>query len=65
MYTGTIFRKLRGAFVGGRGSWDRTPLGGCKVVFVPFSGGKPSGPAQDVSRASSMRTIRPPDGRSV
>jgi glucose/arabinose dehydrogenase len=37
-----------GAFVGEHGSWDRTPLNGYKVVFVPFSGGKPSGPAQDV-----------------
>jgi hypothetical protein len=37
-----------GAFVGEHGSWDRTPLSGYKVVFVPFSGGKPSGPARDV-----------------
>jgi len=37
-----------GAFVGEHGSWNRTPLNGYKVVFVPFSGGKPSGPAQDV-----------------
>jgi glucose/arabinose dehydrogenase len=37
-----------GAFVGEHGSWDRTPLNGYKVVFVPFTNGKPSGPAQDV-----------------
>jgi glucose/arabinose dehydrogenase len=37
-----------GAFVGEHGSWDRTPLNGYKVVFVPFAGGKPSGIAQDV-----------------
>jgi len=37
-----------GAFIGEHGSWDRTPLNGYKVVFVPFSGGNPSGPAQDV-----------------
>jgi glucose/arabinose dehydrogenase len=37
-----------GAFVGEHGSWDRTPLNGYKVVFVPFNDGKPSGPAQDV-----------------
>jgi glucose/arabinose dehydrogenase len=37
-----------GAFVGEHGSWDRTPLNGYKVVFIPFSGGKPSGVAQDV-----------------
>jgi glucose/arabinose dehydrogenase len=37
-----------GAFVGEHGSWDRTPLNGYKVVYVPFSGGHPSGTAQDV-----------------
>src|SRR3981081_3843824 len=37
-----------GAFVGEHGSWDRTPLNGYKVVFVPAAGGMPSGPAQDV-----------------
>jgi glucose/arabinose dehydrogenase len=37
-----------GAFVGEHGSWDRNPLNGYKVVFVPFSDGRPSGPAQDV-----------------
>jgi glucose/arabinose dehydrogenase len=37
-----------GAFVAEHGSWDRTPLNGYKVVYVPFKGGKPSGPAQDV-----------------
>ncbi|WP_315927860.1 sorbosone dehydrogenase family protein [Mesorhizobium sp. SP-1A] len=37
-----------GAFVGEHGSWDRDRFNGYKVVFVPFSGGKPSGKAQDV-----------------
>jgi glucose/arabinose dehydrogenase len=37
-----------GAFVSEHGSWDRSPFNGYKVVFVPFSGGRPSGPAQDV-----------------
>jgi glucose/arabinose dehydrogenase len=37
-----------GAFVGEHGSWDRNPLNGYKVVFVPFNDGRPSGPAQDV-----------------
>ncbi|MGY4397360.1 glucose/arabinose dehydrogenase [Sphingomonas sp. UYAg733] len=37
-----------GAFVGEHGSWDRGALNGYKVVFVPFSGGRPSGRAQDV-----------------
>jgi glucose/arabinose dehydrogenase len=50
MYTGTgLPASYRGgAFVSEHGSWDRTPLNGYKVVFVPFSGGQPSGPAQDV-----------------
>lgn len=33
-----------GAFVGEHGSWDRSPLNGYKVVFVPFVNGRPSGP---------------------
>jgi glucose/arabinose dehydrogenase len=37
-----------GAFVGEHGSWDRNPLNGYKVVFVPFSGGHPNGMPLDV-----------------
>lgn len=37
-----------GAFVGEHGSWDRPQFNGYKVVFVPFSGGRPSGKAEDV-----------------
>jgi glucose/arabinose dehydrogenase len=37
-----------GAFVGEHGSWNRKPRSGYKVVFVPFAGGKPAGPPQDV-----------------
>jgi glucose/arabinose dehydrogenase len=37
-----------GAFVGEHGSWNRQVLNGYKVVFVPFSNGKPSGIAQDI-----------------
>jgi glucose/arabinose dehydrogenase len=50
MYTGSgLPANYRGgAFVSEHGSWDRSPLNGYKVVFVPFAGGKPSGPAQDV-----------------
>ena len=36
-----------GLFVGLHGSWNRSPLAGYKVVFIPFAGGKPSGPAED------------------
>ncbi|HYD37511.1 MAG TPA: sorbosone dehydrogenase family protein [Allosphingosinicella sp.] len=37
-----------GAFIGQHGSWNRNPPSGYKVIFVPFSGGRPSGPAEDV-----------------
>jgi glucose/arabinose dehydrogenase len=37
-----------GAFIGLHGSWNRRPLSGYKVVFVPFRDGKPSGLPQDV-----------------
>ena len=37
-----------GVFVGEHGSWNRNPLSGYKVVFVPFSGGEPSGMPIDV-----------------
>jgi glucose/arabinose dehydrogenase len=36
-----------GAFIGEHGSWNRQPLAGYKVVFVPFIGGRPSGPPVD------------------
>ena len=32
-----------GAFIGEHGSWNRKPMAGYKVVFVPFSNGRPSG----------------------
>jgi glucose/arabinose dehydrogenase len=37
-----------GAFVGQHGSWNRKPPSGYKVIFVPFSNGKPSGDPVDV-----------------
>jgi glucose/arabinose dehydrogenase len=36
-----------GAFIGQHGSWNRRPKNGYKVIFVPFSGGKPSGAPED------------------
>jgi glucose/arabinose dehydrogenase len=37
-----------GAFIGQRGSWNRTAYSGYRVVYVPFDDGKPSGPARDL-----------------
>lgn len=33
-----------GAFIGQHGSWNRKPLSGYNVVFVPFADGRPAGP---------------------
>lgn len=37
-----------GMFVGQHGSWNRKPPSGYTVVYVPFDGGRPSGPPTDV-----------------
>lgn len=37
-----------GAFIGLHGSWNREPRAGYKVIFVPFTNGRPSGPPKDV-----------------
>jgi len=37
-----------GMFVGQHGSWNRQPYSGYKVIFVPFTAGKPSAPPVDV-----------------
>ena len=37
-----------GAFIGQHGSWNRSPRSGYKVIFVPFSKGKPNGLPQDI-----------------
>ena len=41
-------RYAGGAFIGQHGSWNRRPRIGYKVIFVPFSGGCPAGPIEDV-----------------
>jgi glucose/arabinose dehydrogenase len=49
-YQGTLLPEHYegGAFIGQHGSWNRDPPSGYKVAFVPFSGGHPSGPIEDV-----------------
>ena len=46
--TGLPARFRRGMFVGQHGSWNRKPRSGYRVIFVPFTGGKPSGAPLDV-----------------
>ncbi len=41
-------RYRNGAFIGQHGSWNRRPLSGYKVIFIPFVNGRPRGPATDV-----------------
>ena len=37
-----------GAFVAQHGSWNRKPLAGYRVIYVPFSAGRPQGDAREV-----------------
>jgi glucose/arabinose dehydrogenase len=48
-YTGKSFPSHyhEGAFIAQHGSWNRKPLSGYKVLFVPFKNGKPSGKPED------------------
>jgi glucose/arabinose dehydrogenase len=36
-----------GAFIAQHGSWNRSELAGYKVIFIPFTNGKPSGKQED------------------
>ena len=48
-YNGNTFPKqyYGGAFIGQHGSWNSSKLVGYKVVYVPFSNGKPGGKPED------------------
>ena len=52
-------RFASGAFVGQHGSWNRSRRSGYKVIFVPFTGGKPSGMPLTV-----LDGFLAPDGKS-
>lgn len=48
-YTGNGLPQYKGgAFVAEHGSWDRSPLSGYQIVYVPFANGMPTGPKQPV-----------------
>jgi glucose/arabinose dehydrogenase len=49
-----------GMFVGQHGSWNRNPRSGYKVIFVPFTGGRPSGMPVDV-----LTGFLTPDGEAM
>ncbi|MCC2956810.1 sorbosone dehydrogenase family protein [Massilia sp. IC2-477] len=43
-YTGALLPRFAGgAIIGQHGSWNRKPLSGYKVVYVPFKAGQPDG----------------------
>jgi len=43
-YTGALLPQFtNGAIIGQHGSWNRTPLSGYNVVYVPFKAGRPAG----------------------
>jgi glucose/arabinose dehydrogenase len=48
-YTKTAFpEKYRnGAFIAQHGSWNRKPIAGYKILFVPFKDGRPNGEPED------------------
>ena len=65
-----------GMVIGQHGSWNRSKLSGYKLIFVPFAGGTPSGPARDIltgflSEDEKLAYGRPvgvtlgPDGKSL
>ena len=41
-------RYANGAFIGQHGSWNRNPPSGYRVIFVPFTEGRPAGLPEDV-----------------
>ncbi len=41
-------RYAKGAFIGQHGSWNRRPISGYQVIFVPFKDGMPSGPPEPI-----------------
>ena len=45
---GTLPGYPDGMVIGQHGSWNRSTLSGYKVIFVPFTNGKPSGPPRDI-----------------
>lgn len=49
-YEGKLLPKryVGGAFIGQHGSWNRNPQSGYKVIFVPFTDGRPNGGPEDI-----------------
>ena len=65
MPAGTLPGFPDGMAIGQHGSWNRSTLSGYKVVFVPFAGGRPSGPARDILTGFLSPDERESYGRPV
>jgi glucose/arabinose dehydrogenase len=48
MPEGTLPGFPDGMVIGQHGSWNRSTLSGYKVIFIPFEGGRPSGPPREI-----------------
>ena len=65
MPEGTLPGFGAGMVIGQHGSWNRSTLSGYRVIFVPFAGGRPSGPARDVLSGFLSEDERLAYGRPV
>jgi glucose/arabinose dehydrogenase len=54
-----------GMVIGQHGSWNRSKLSGYRVVFVPFTDGRPSGPPRDILTGFLAPDERESYGRPV
>jgi len=54
-----------GMAIGQHGSWNRSKLSGYRVVFVPFTNGRPSGPPRDILTGFLAPDERESYGRPV
>jgi glucose/arabinose dehydrogenase len=54
-----------GMAIGQHGSWNRSKLSGYRVIFVPFTNGRPSGPPRDILSGFLSADERESYGRPV
>jgi glucose/arabinose dehydrogenase len=62
---GTLPGFPEGMVIGQHGSWNRSKLSGYRVVFVPFSNGRPAGPPRDILTGFLAPDERTSYGRPV
>jgi len=62
---GTLPGFPEGMAIGQHGSWNRSKLSGYRVIFVPFTDGRPSGPPRDILTGFLSSDERESYGRPV